>query len=189
MSGSLFRLSRSGAPGRTCTCMSSLVTGHTVLPMFSHYFTDWQVAVMRQSTQQCTNKGREEEDCELENMDVNNADFKLCLLQMFYEEGNAFDTFVRPEGHTRYLLVSNSECKYNFFLSARKLHRAPLNDHTMLSFGSKAAGFCSFWPFLYLFIFLWVIIFIIFPLFCKYVLQLLFSFLESVCKHFIISWL
>lgn len=31
--------------------------------MASHYFTDWQVAVMLQDQQQCTNKCKREEQC------------------------------------------------------------------------------------------------------------------------------
>lgn len=42
--------------------------------MVSHYSTDVQVVVMCRETQECFNKGNEEEDdCNLVNMDVNNA--------------------------------------------------------------------------------------------------------------------
>ncbi len=69
--------------------------------MVSRYFTDQQVAVTHQDMQQCTGEGREEDDHKLVNMDVNNAGFKMVkklALQIIYEEGNAFNTFVRSEG-------------------------------------------------------------------------------------------
>ncbi len=71
----------------------------TVLPTVSHYSSDLQVAIMWQEKQQCANKGREEEDRSLVNMNVNNAGFKILTgsaLQMLYDKGNAFNTFVRP---------------------------------------------------------------------------------------------
>lgn len=36
---------------------------------------------------------------------------KKFALQKFSEERNAFNMFVRPQGHTQFVLVSNSECK------------------------------------------------------------------------------
>ena len=47
---------------------------------------------------------------------------------MFYKEGNGFDTFVRPQRYTKWVLVSNTECKHNFSLSTRKTHRAAFTD-------------------------------------------------------------
>lgn len=61
---------------------------------------------MTQDVQQSSYKGREEADCRHVNMDVNNAGFtyilyyvleKKSVLLMFYEEGNAFSTFVRAQ--------------------------------------------------------------------------------------------
>lgn len=45
----------------TCTC--TLVTQYTVPPMVSHYSNYIQVDVTCGELQQCTRKGREEEDC------------------------------------------------------------------------------------------------------------------------------
>lgn len=53
-----------------CTRTSTRVARYTFLPVVSHYSTDPQVAVMPKETQQCVNKGREEEDCQLVNVDV-----------------------------------------------------------------------------------------------------------------------
>lgn len=52
------------------------VTCCTVLPMVSRHSTDLQGAVMHQEIKKCTNKGREEEDCKLKHVHVNNAGFK-----------------------------------------------------------------------------------------------------------------
>lgn len=53
------------------------VTQYTLLLLVSHYSTDWQlVAVTHKKAQQGTNKGSEEEDYKLANLDVNNAGFK-----------------------------------------------------------------------------------------------------------------
>ncbi len=45
-------------------------------------------------------------------MDVMDAGFKLSnnlfFLQIFYEEGNAFSMFVRPQGLTQCIFVSNT---------------------------------------------------------------------------------
>lgn len=64
------------------------------------------------------NKGREEGDCKLANMDVNNAGFKKSSLQMFYEEVNALELNV----------TLNTECKHNFSSFTRKLHRATVKS-------------------------------------------------------------
>ncbi len=45
---------------------------------------------------------------------------------MFFEEGNALNTFVRPQQYTQCIFVGKTECKQNSCLFARKLHRAPL---------------------------------------------------------------
>lgn len=45
--------------------------------MVLHYSTDLRAAAMRRDVLQCANKDREEEDCELVNMDVNNSRFKI----------------------------------------------------------------------------------------------------------------
>lgn len=49
---------------------------YTVLTMVSYYSDDPQVAVMHQEIQQCASKGMEQEDCEIVNIDVDNAGFK-----------------------------------------------------------------------------------------------------------------
>lgn len=36
-------------------------------------------------------------------------------VSVFYEEGNALNTFVRPKGCTQYILVRNTERKHNCF--------------------------------------------------------------------------
>lgn len=56
-------------------------------------------------------------------------DFKYCkklkikksASQMFYEEVNALDMFVRLRGYTQCVLVSTSERTHNFWLFAGKL--------------------------------------------------------------------
>ncbi len=70
--------------------------------MVSHYFTDLQVAVMHQEMQQQTINGREEENSSQVHMDVNKTGFKFLrkAMQMFYEERNALNAFVRPLGYT-----------------------------------------------------------------------------------------
>lgn len=42
---------------------------YTVGPMVSLCYNDLQMAVMRQETQQCANKGSEEEDCQQVNIE------------------------------------------------------------------------------------------------------------------------
>lgn len=83
---------------------------------------------MCQETQQSANKGMEQEDYKLVNMDVNNTGFKMVrktALQIFYEEETAVNMFVCPQAYTQCVLVSNRECKYNFCIFTRTLHRAP----------------------------------------------------------------
>ncbi len=84
---------------------------YTVLPVVSHYSTDQHVAVTCQSMQQCARKDSEEEDCEPVNMNVRMSRFKVLkklALQMFYEEGNAFNTFVRAQGYTQCVSMSKT---------------------------------------------------------------------------------
>ncbi len=50
---------------------------YTFLPVVSHYSTDLQVEVTGQDMQQCTNKDKEEEDCKLVNVHVNNTGLKV----------------------------------------------------------------------------------------------------------------
>lgn len=69
---------------------------------------------------QVTHQG--EENCCWANMVVNKAQF-----QMFSEEGNAFNKFVRLRGHTQCILGSDPERKHNFFAFKWKLQRAPLS--------------------------------------------------------------
>ncbi len=49
---------------------------------------------------------------------------KKSALETFYEE--ALDMFVRPQGFTQYVLLSNTGCTHRFCLLTRKLNRAPL---------------------------------------------------------------
>lgn len=53
-----------------------------------------------------------------------NAEFKI--FKKLTRKKNAFDTFVRAQGKTQCILVSNSEFKHNFIVFTRKLNRAPL---------------------------------------------------------------
>lgn len=74
-----------------------------VLPMLSHYSTHPLVAVTHQDMQRCACKGREEEDCTLLNMDINNAGFKhlrRISSAQCYEGGNAFNMWVGQQGYT-----------------------------------------------------------------------------------------
>lgn len=54
-----------------------------VLPIILQNSTDPQVAMMHQNTQQCANKVREEGDCKLVDMDVNDAGFKVLYSLQF----------------------------------------------------------------------------------------------------------
>lgn len=45
---------------------------------------------------------------------------------MFCEDRNEFNTFVRPSGFTRWILMSIAECKQKLCLFTRKLQRALL---------------------------------------------------------------
>lgn len=58
-----------------------------------------------QDVLQCAIKGNKEEEWKLVNMDVNNSGFKIFILKMFNEEGNALNMFVRV--HTMCFMVRN----------------------------------------------------------------------------------
>lgn len=64
----------------------------TVLPMVSHYSTDEQVAVTQQGMLQCASKCTAGNVCNL-------MYFTKLALQRFYEEENASNGFVRPQGY------------------------------------------------------------------------------------------
>ncbi len=74
-----------------------ILCAHAHMPIVLHYSTDLQRAIMCQETKQCTNKGREEEDCEQVNMNVNNADFRV-LSKI------GFACFMRKEMRSAHLL-------------------------------------------------------------------------------------
>lgn len=62
------------------------------------------MAVICQERLKCTDNSNEEEDCELVNMDINNAGCKTLgksAVQMIYEERKAFKLFVRAKGNTQ----------------------------------------------------------------------------------------
>ncbi len=46
--------------------------------------------------------------------------FKKLYVQRFYEGGNVFNVFVRPQGYTQCILLRNTDCKHNFCLFAKK---------------------------------------------------------------------
>lgn len=58
------------------------------------------------------------------NIDVNNMQFKIFFMQMFHEEGNTLNDFIKPEGYTQCVLVETQKKASTLFI--RKLHRAPL---------------------------------------------------------------
>ncbi len=70
--------------------------------MVSQFPTDPKMAVMCQETQQCANKGREEEDHKLVYMDVNKAGGFANVLR---ERKCICSTF------KEFILVGNTECK------------------------------------------------------------------------------
>lgn len=60
---------------------------------------------------------------------------------MFYEKGNKFNMFVRPQCRTQCVLVRNTECKPNFCVFTIKPHRTPLiNISLHVSEKQNAAG-------------------------------------------------
>lgn len=80
---------------------SPFVSGQTVLPMFSHYSSDLQVAVMCHKLKKCTSKSWKEDRCNIDKTDINNAIHNKMALKMSKEEGNALNMhnmFVRPQG-------------------------------------------------------------------------------------------
>lgn len=66
-------------------------------------------------------------------MDKNNVGFNCILLfnpalEMFKGQGNACNTFIRPERYTQCLLVINTEFKQKFCMFTRKFYKAPLSQ-------------------------------------------------------------
>lgn len=62
--------------------------------------------------QQNINNGNKE-NCKLAIMDISSAEFKIFLksaFQMFYEEVNPNNIFIRPLARTQYILVRNIVC-------------------------------------------------------------------------------
>lgn len=55
------------------------------------------------------------------------------LCKCFTTKKNAFNTSVRAQGYAQCMLVSNHECKHNFCLFKRKLHRATLTAERFLN--------------------------------------------------------
>lgn len=56
---------------------------------------------------------------------IKQSTFITSVYTASYEEGNAFNTFVRPKRYIKYYF--STKCKDNFCLFIGKLHRAPLN--------------------------------------------------------------
>lgn len=50
--------------------------------------------------------------------------YEKSALQMYNEEGNVFNIFVRPHC----VIVSNTESKQNYYLFTGKLYRVPLES-------------------------------------------------------------
>lgn len=47
------------------------------------------------------------------NHNVNNSGYKTLFKKMFYEEEKAFSAFVRAQGCTQCILLSNTECEHS----------------------------------------------------------------------------
>lgn len=94
-----------------------LVHEDTHAHMLSHYF-HWYTGGGNTSRFAATHWQRQSR----KRLHVNNAGFKILkksALQMFYEEGIIFKTFVIPQGYTQCF----GECKHNLCLFTRNLHK------------------------------------------------------------------
>lgn len=76
--------------------------------------------------QHCSIKDSNEGDCELLNMLINNAGFKL-LRKISFANVLGERENVWPPGYTKYVSVF-TECKHNFCLFTTKLDSAPLRE-------------------------------------------------------------
>lgn len=65
--------------------------------------------------------------------------FKPSDLQMFFGEGNALHSFIRPQRYTQCILVRSSVCKYNLLLK-RKPHGALV---MVIAISDPLSSFCS----------------------------------------------
>lgn len=122
MSGSLFCLFCARTQGHSCTWTPGCRDTQPYQWLCYSRSTDQCVVVMCQDTLQCPNKDREEDDCSLVNMDVNNTIFKIGRKNTW------------PQGYMQCVLVSDTEFKCNFCLqwgtgdqepSERHLHLVP----------------------------------------------------------------
>lgn len=92
----------------------------TVLPVVSQHSN--KVAATCQETNIVPIKAGKKR----KNMNENNTRLEKKIKRALFMRKEVHSTFVRLQAYTQYILVSNTECKYNFCLFTRNLHRAPL---------------------------------------------------------------